>query len=102
GASRRRSPAGRSWSPLRPTPREAAPRRVAVAEQDLVLLVVEEPVRGGLGIGHRHGQRLLGAGVDGCLDLLAQGRGIDAGLAHARLLAVDRVLLAPLLDLLLG
>ena len=28
--------------------------------------------------------------------------GVDAGLAHARLLAVDRVLLAPLLDLLLG
>src|SRR6478609_7413166 len=80
---------------------EAAPRGVAVAQQQVVGAVVEEAVGGGVRIGHRHRERLLRAGVDRVADLGADRLGVDAELAQARLLALDRVLLAPLLDLLL-
>src|SRR3954452_24194652 len=78
-----------------------APRRVAVAQHELVLAFVEEAVGRGVGVGHRHGERLLRARVDRGPDLLAHRGGVDAEVAQARLLALDRVLLAPLLDLLL-
>src|SRR3954452_86632 len=79
-----------------------APRRVAVAEHELVGALVEEAVGGGVRVGHRHGQRLLRARLDRLADLGANGVRVDAEVAQARLLALDRVLLAPLLDLLLG
>src|SRR3954451_12203046 len=79
-----------------------APRRVAVAEHELVGALVEEAVGGGVRVGHRHGQRLLRARLDRLADLGEQRVRVDAEVAQARLLALDRVLLAPLLDLLLG
>src|SRR3954468_12259862 len=85
----------------RPRP-EAAPRGVAVAEQELLVALVEDPVGGRVRVGHRHGEGLLRAGVDRLADLGADGVRVDAEIAQARLLALDRVLLAPLLDLLLG
>src|SRR3954452_12653835 len=82
--------------------REAAPRRVAVAEQHVLLALVE----GALGrrgrIGHRHLQRLLGGLLDRLAHLGPHGVGVGAEPPQARLLALDGVLLAPLLDLLLG
>src|SRR4051794_22161859 len=81
---------------------EAAPRRVAVAEQEVVVALVEEPVGRRLRVGHRHGERLLRARLDRLADLGAHRGAVDAEVAQPRLLALDRVLLAPLLDLLLG
>src|SRR4051794_22101390 len=81
---------------------EAAPRRVAVAEQEVVVALVEEPVGRRLRVGHRHGERLLRARLDRVADLGADRVDVDAEVAQARLLALDGVLLAPLLDLLLG
>src|SRR4051794_36682803 len=80
----------------------SAPGRVAVAEHELVLALVEEAVGRAVGVGHRHGERLLRARVDRGPDVVAHRGAVDAEVAQARLLALDRVLLAPLLDLLLG
>src|SRR5215213_11970494 len=82
--------------------REAAPRRVAVAEQQVLLALVEDPVRRGLRRWHRHLQRRLRRLLDRLAHLRPDRLGVGAERAQARLLAFDRVLLAPLLDLLLG
>ena len=78
-----------------------APRRLPVAER-LGLAVAEHALRRRRRVGHRPGQRLLGGGVDLGLDRRAQRVDVDAERAQPRLLALDRVALAPLLDLLLG
>src|SRR4051794_18826091 len=76
--------------------REAAPRRVAVAEHDLVAALVEDAVGRRVRVGHRHGEGLLRPGLDRLADLGADGVRVDAEIAQARLLALDGVLLAPL------
>src|SRR4051794_17689664 len=82
-------------------PPEAAVGGVAVAEHD-VLALVEHPFGRGRRVRHGGPHGLLGRGVHLPADLVAQRVHVDAELRDAHALAVDGVLAAPLLHLLLG
>src|SRR4051812_36658305 len=70
--------------------REAAPRRVAVAEQQVLLALVEDAVGRRGRIGHRHLQRLLGGLLDRLAHLGPHRVRVGAEPPQTRLLALDR------------